>query len=49
LLQVVPDYLKPVSYDASKLTALLGPQAMTSYEDGIAATLDWLARVRPAG
>ncbi len=49
LLQVVPDYLKPVSYDASKLTALLGPQSMTSYEDGIAATLDWLARVRAAG
>ena len=47
LMQVVPDYLKPVSYDASKLIALLGPQAMTSYEDGIAATLDWLARVRP--
>ena len=49
LLQVVPDYLKPVSYDASKLTALLGPQQMMPYEDGIAATLDWLARARPAG
>ena len=49
LMQVVPDYLKPVSYDAGKLTALLGPQAMTSYEDGIAATLDWLDRqARPA-
>ena len=42
LLQVVPDYMKPVRYDASKLVALLGPQLMTSYEAGIGATLDWL-------
>ena len=42
-MQVAPEYMKPVRYDASKLTGLLGPQPMTSYEDGIAATLDWLA------
>ena len=43
LLQVAPEYMKPVSYDAGKLTRLIGRQQMTSYEDGIAATLDWLA------
>jgi nucleoside-diphosphate-sugar epimerase len=42
-MQVVPDYMKPVRYDASKLMALLGPQQMTPYEAGIGATLDWLA------
>jgi nucleoside-diphosphate-sugar epimerase len=44
LLQVAPEYMKPVRYDASKLIALLGPQQMTSYENGISATLDWLTR-----
>ena len=44
LLQVAPDYMKPVSYDATKLTGLLGPQQMTPYETGIGATLDWLTR-----
>ncbi len=49
LMQVAPEYMKPVRYDASKLTSLMGPQQMTSYEDGIGATLDWLARRdRPA-
>lgn len=49
LLQIVPEYLKPVHYDAGKLTALLGPQQMTPYEDGIGATLDWLAEHAPSG
>ena len=49
LLQVAPQYMKPVHYDAGKLTALLGPQPMTPYEAGIGATFDWLARqARPA-
>jgi len=43
LLQVAPEYMKPVSYDASKLTGLIGSQVMTPYADGIGATLDWLA------
>ncbi len=51
-MQVAPEYMKPVRYDASKLIALLGPQQMTPYEHGIDATLDWLtrrdARLRPA-
>jgi nucleoside-diphosphate-sugar epimerase len=42
-LQVAPEYMKPVRYDAGKLTGLLGPQPMTPYEDGVGATLDWLA------
>jgi len=43
LLQVAPDYMKPVRYDARKLQGLLGPQEMTSYDDGIVRTLDWIA------
>jgi nucleoside-diphosphate-sugar epimerase len=42
-MQVAPEYMKPVAYDAAKLENLLGRQAMTSYETGIARTLDWLA------
>ena len=49
LLQVAPEYMKPVRYDAGKLTTLLGPQPLTSYEDGMRATFDWLDRqARPA-
>jgi hypothetical protein len=43
LLQVAPEYMKPVSYDARKLEGLLGRQAMTPYEAGIATTLQWTA------
>jgi nucleoside-diphosphate-sugar epimerase len=43
LLQVAPDYMKPVSYDARRLEGLLGRQAMTAYDAGIAQTLAWIA------
>ena len=43
LLQVAPDYMKPVRYDAGKLPGLLGPQPMTSYDAGIGHTLAWIA------
>jgi nucleoside-diphosphate-sugar epimerase len=39
-LQMAPEYLKPVRYDARKLEGLLGAQAMTPYETGIAQTFD---------
>jgi nucleoside-diphosphate-sugar epimerase len=39
LLQVAPDYMKPVRYDAGKVQGLLGPQQMTSYDAGIGNTL----------
>jgi nucleoside-diphosphate-sugar epimerase len=42
LLQVAPDYMKPVRYDVRKLQSLLGPQQMTSYDDGIGRTLAWI-------
>ena len=42
LLQVAPDYMKPVRYDARKLQGLLGPQQMTSYGAGIGQTLTWI-------
>jgi len=43
LLQVAPDYMKPVRYDARKLESLLGPQQMSSYDDGFGRTLAWIA------
>src|SRR5215831_6331610 len=45
-LQVAPDYVKPVSYDASKLQGLLGPLQMTAYHAGIGETLSWIASRR---
>ena len=41
-LQVAPDYMKPVGYDARKLKALVGPPQMTSYDAGIGQTLAWI-------
>jgi nucleoside-diphosphate-sugar epimerase len=42
-MQIVPNYMKPVSYNATKLEGLLGPQQMTSYDAGLAETMDWIA------
>ena len=42
-LQVAPNYMKSVRYDANKLQRLLGPLKMTSYEAGIGQTLAWIA------
>jgi len=46
LLQVASDYMKPVHYDTRKLQGLLGPQRMTSYDDGIGQTLTWISSSR---
>jgi nucleoside-diphosphate-sugar epimerase len=47
-MQMAPDYMKPIAYDAAKLEALIGRPEMTSYEAGIARTLDSLsASARP--
>jgi nucleoside-diphosphate-sugar epimerase len=43
LLQVAPNYMKPVRYDTRKLQGLLGPQQMTSYDVGVDRTLAWIA------
>jgi nucleoside-diphosphate-sugar epimerase len=45
-MQVVPDYVKPIRYDAAKLEGLIGKPATTSYEAGIARTLDAIAAAR---
>jgi nucleoside-diphosphate-sugar epimerase len=45
-LQVAPDYMKPVRYDARKLQGLLGPPQMTAYDAGIGETLSWIASRR---
>lgn len=46
LLQVAPDYMKPVRYNAGRLQGLLGPLQRTSYEVGIGETLAWIASSR---
>lgn len=43
-LKMVPEYLKPIAYDASKLRGLLGEIPTTSYKKGIQETLAWLRR-----
>jgi nucleoside-diphosphate-sugar epimerase len=45
-LQIAPNYMQPVRYDAGKLAGFIGPPAMTPYETGIAATLRWIAATR---
>jgi len=42
-LQVAPNYVKQVRYDARKLQGLLGLVKMTSYDAGIGQTLAWIA------
>src|SRR5690606_8261276 len=41
-MQLVPQYTKTLSYETLKIERALGPQHVTSYEDGIRQTLDWL-------
>ncbi|MBI1354716.1 MAG: NAD(P)H-binding protein [Acidobacteria bacterium] len=48
-LQMAPDYMKPLRFDAAKLRALLGDPPVRPYEDSVAATLDWLRRTQSAG
>jgi len=39
-MQLAPDYMKPIAYDAAKLEGLIGKPEITSYDAGIARTLD---------
>lgn len=41
-MPMVPEYMKPITFDATKLEGLIGKPAMTSYHDSIAKTLAWL-------
>lgn len=41
-MQMVPEYVKPVRHDGTRLHALIGAAPATPYGDGIATTLDWL-------
>ena len=38
-MQMVPDYVKPITYDGSRLRGLIGETAVTPYEEGIRETL----------
>jgi hypothetical protein len=42
-MQMVPEYLKPITFDASKLAQLIGKPSVTGYEDANRQTLDWLS------
>lgn len=43
ILPMVPHYARPIAYDATRLSALLGgPPAVMPYDRAIPATLDWL-------
>jgi len=44
-MQMVPDYMKTIAYDAAKLERLIGKTPLTSYEAGIAHTLQAVAAV----
>lgn len=41
-MQMVPQYTKTLSFETLKIERALGPQHVTSYEDGIRQTLDWM-------
>ena len=41
-LPMVPHYVRPMSFDARKLRALLGAPETTPYERGVPQALDWL-------
>jgi nucleoside-diphosphate-sugar epimerase len=41
-LQVAPDYLRPITYDASRLRRLIGERPITPYDEGIRRTISWL-------
>ena len=43
VVPLAPHYSRPVRYDTTKLTRLLGPVDRTPLADAVAATLDWLA------
>lgn len=45
-LQIAPNYMRPVRYDAGKLVGLIGAPSMTPYDTGIGETLAWLTAVR---
>lgn len=38
-MQVVPEYVKPISFDGAKLERLIGHMARTTYEDALRATI----------
>ena len=41
-MPMVPHYIKPISYDGSRLRELLGEVRITPYEQAIGETIDWL-------
>jgi nucleoside-diphosphate-sugar epimerase len=38
-LQVVPEYVKPISFDGSRIDRLVGQRARTPYEEALRATI----------
>jgi len=46
LRPLVPDYVKPIRYDGTRLAGLVGAVEVTPYARAIPRTLDWLAEAR---
>lgn len=45
-MQMAPEYVKPITYDTTKLEGLINKPALTRYAEGIAETLEWLTNER---
>jgi hypothetical protein len=41
-MPMVPHYVQPLRYDATKLRGLIGELETTAYEEAIPTTLDWI-------
>jgi len=46
-MQIVPEYVKPLSFDGSKLERLLGPAPRTPYEEALRETVDAIRAEAP--
>jgi nucleoside-diphosphate-sugar epimerase len=46
-MQIAPEYVKPISYDGSKLRRLLGETERASYEDALRATIASMCEPTP--
>jgi nucleoside-diphosphate-sugar epimerase len=49
LMQIVPEYVKPISFDGGKLERLLGRMERTPYEDALRATIASIRKDRGVG
>lgn len=46
-MPMVPEYVKPLRFDGTRLARLIGDRTVTPHETAIAATLDWITSTAP--